>query len=120
MTLQTEVRRLQSDPRALLPLAVALGLAFAVGLAFRELFDSRAAGAVSALLVLVAFALASALSNLREHPERLVPLVGTAGAGFVASAVIAVAAGSPALALVFLPLGAVSLIYAQRRSSDRG
>jgi hypothetical protein len=120
VTLQSEVEQIRKGGAgAMLPLAIALALAFAVGIAVKEIFDSRSAGALAWIVVLTSFAAFSLLRSLPKRPELITPTIVSVGAGWLTSSVIAIAAGAPALAPVFVLLGAVSLLYAWRRTRDR-
>jgi hypothetical protein len=111
MTLRSEVEALRRGPRTILLVAASFALAFTVGIAVRELFDSRTAGAVAWILVFVALSIPSVI---RAHPERTTAVLTSVGAGAVLSAVIAAATGALAVALVFFTLGAIALLYARR------
>lgn len=72
MTIRSEVERLRTRPHALIGLALAIALAFAVGVAVKELVDSRAAGAVAWLLVLGSFPVIS-IARARTRGEVMTP-----------------------------------------------
>jgi hypothetical protein len=116
LTLQSEVERIRTAPRQLLPIAIAIALAFAVGIAVKEIFDSRSAGALAWILVFGGFTVISLLTSLPKRPELITPLVVSVGAGWITSAIIVTVAGVPKLAPVFLLIGIVALLYARMRS----
>ena len=99
-----------------MPVAIAFALAFAVGIGVKGIFDSRSAGAVAWILVLTSFAFFSLVTSLPKRPELITPVIVSVGAGSIASSIILIAAGVPALVPVFLLLGTVVLVYARVRS----
>jgi hypothetical protein len=117
MSFESEIERVRKAPGALLLLGVAILGAFGVGIAVKELLDSRTAGAIAWVLVLTAFVIVSAIRSGRRGPDAVSALFVSVGAGFVTSAVIVVAFGAPALAPAFLVVGTLMLMFARTRSA---
>ena len=113
---KSEVERIRAAPRQLLPLSIAIALAFAVGIGVKEIFASRSAGALAWILVVTSFAVISLLRSIPKRPELITPTMISVGAGWVASSIVVTAVGVPALAPVFLLIGALALLYARARS----
>jgi hypothetical protein len=97
---------------------ITIAVAFAVGIGVKEIFDSRSAGAVAWILVLASVAVFTLLRS-PKHPELITPVMISIGAGWIASSGIVIAAGLPALAPLFLLIGAGAMLYAGVRSRAR-